>query len=150
MNATTRKDCVTLDLRIESLDGSGYVDCTGYSWKDLTVGNKSIPTKDQVRRFSHLRKLDFPQLPDKKVQILIDVPEAHCPLEVLRARKVPYALKSVVGWTIHGPLGRASSNTARFYYIQTSKQHSDEALDEDVQRMFRMDFTDHDARGLDL
>jgi hypothetical protein len=31
MNATTRKECVTLDLRIESLDGSRYVECTGYS-----------------------------------------------------------------------------------------------------------------------
>jgi hypothetical protein len=48
MNATTREECVTLDLRIESLDGSGYVECTGYSRKDLTVGNKSIPTKHQV------------------------------------------------------------------------------------------------------
>ena len=64
--------------------------------------------KEQVRRFSHLREIDFPELPHKKVQILIgiDVPEAHCPLEVLRGAKgEPYALKSVLGWTIHGPLG---------------------------------------------
>jgi hypothetical protein len=47
MNAT-REECVTLDLRIESLEGSGYVECTGYSRKDLTVGNKSISTKDQA------------------------------------------------------------------------------------------------------
>ena len=48
MNATTREECVTLDLRIESLDESGFVECTGYSRKDLTVGNKSIPTKEQI------------------------------------------------------------------------------------------------------
>jgi hypothetical protein len=48
MDAMTCEECITLDLRVESLDGSGYVKCTGYSQKDLTLGNKSIPTKDQV------------------------------------------------------------------------------------------------------
>ena len=153
MNAKTSEECVTLDLRIESLDGSGYVECTGFSRRDLSVGNKSIPTKEQVQRFSHLRKIDFTELSDKKVRILIgiDVPEAHCPLEVLRgARKEPYALKSILGWTIHGPLGRTSPGVASFFHIQTSTQHPDDALDEDIQRMFRMDFSDHEARNLDL
>ena len=86
-----------------------------------------------------------------QILIGIDVPEAHCPLKVLRgARKEPYALKSILGWTIHGPLGRVSSNMASFHYIQTSTQHPDDALDEDIQRMFRMDFTDHDMRSPDL
>jgi hypothetical protein len=67
MNATTREECVTLDLRIESLDGSGYVKSTGYLRKDLTVGNQSIPTKDQVRRFKPLKNIGFREFPDKKV-----------------------------------------------------------------------------------
>jgi hypothetical protein len=117
------------------------------------VGNNNIPTNDQVRRFKHLKDIDFPELPDKKVHILIgiDVPEAHCPLKVLMgARKEPYVLKSDPGWTIHGPLARVFSNMASFYYIQTSTQHPDDALDEDIQRMFRMDSTDHDIRSPDL
>ena len=105
INATTREECVTLDLRIESFDGLAHVNCPGYSWTDLNVCNKSIPTKEQVQEFRHLRKIGFPELPDKKVQILIgmDVPEAHCPLEVSRGVPGdPYARRSVLGWTIHG------------------------------------------------
>ena len=60
MNATTCEEGVTLDLIIESLDGSGQVDCTGYSQKSLAVGNRSIPMKEQVQGFSHLRDIDFP------------------------------------------------------------------------------------------
>jgi hypothetical protein len=72
-------------------------------------------------------------------------------LKVLRgANKEPYALKSVLGWTIHGPLARVSSNMASFHYIQTSTQHPNDALDKDIQRMFRMDFTDHNIRSSDL
>jgi hypothetical protein len=85
------------------------------------------------------------------ILIGIDVPEAHCPFKVLRGvRKEPYALKSVLGWTIHGPLARVFSDMASFHYIQTSTQHPDDALDEDIQRMFQMDFTDHEIRSPDL
>jgi hypothetical protein len=65
-------------------------------------------------------------------------------------KKEPYALKSVLGWTLHGPLARVSSNMASFHYIQTSTQHPDDALDKNIQIMFRMDFTDHDKRSPDL
>jgi hypothetical protein len=64
MNATTCEECVTLDLRIENHDGSGFVECTGYSRKDLSVDNKSNPTKEQIQKYSHLKKVDFQELPD--------------------------------------------------------------------------------------
>jgi hypothetical protein len=61
MNATTSEECVTLDLRIENLDGSGFVECTGYSRKDLSVGNKSIPKKEQIQKFGHRKKVLLPR-----------------------------------------------------------------------------------------
>ena len=39
---------------------------------------------------------------------------------------------------------------ASFHYTQTSRQHPDDASNEDIQRMFRMDFTGHDIRSPDL
>ena len=109
VNNTAREECVTLDLRIESLDGEGYVNCTGYSQHDLKVNQRTIPTREQLQEYPHLSEVGLQNLPDKKVLVLVgmDVPEAHCPLKVARGKNGdPFAIRSLLGWAVYGQLER--------------------------------------------
>jgi hypothetical protein len=151
MNAATREECVTLDLRIESLDGSGYVECIHE--KILLWATRVFQHRIKFEGLSTWKILIFKNCQTRKFTFSLVLMFlsliAHWRYWGVQ-EKSHYGLKSILGWTIHGPLARVSSNMASFHYIQTSTKHPDDALDEDIQKMFRIDFADHDLRSQDL
>ncbi|XP_046855980.1 uncharacterized protein LOC124449080 [Xenia sp. Carnegie-2017] len=92
----------------------------------LPVALESIPTNTDVKGWSHLKGVNLTDLVDKKVTILIgsDVPEALCPLEVRSGkRNQPYAIRTILGWTVMGPLKGKPYQEAQMNFI-----HVDQAL----------------------
>ena len=83
----------------------------------LPVLNINIPCEEDVKRWPHLRGIEFPKLDGKTIEFLIgnDVPEAHWVFEQRRGRrKQPYAvIRTPLGWTVIGPLGQTSSSVAQ-------------------------------------
>ena len=100
----------------------------------LPVAPESIPTTSDVQDWSYLKDVDISDLVDKKVTILIgsDVPEALCPLEVCAGKNQPHAIRTILGWTVMGPLKGNSYQEAQLNCI-----HVDQALGckEDVKGM---------------
>ena len=100
LHGTSREDCRLQEFVIEAIDGSGRVDCVGFSKADLNVSRRNIPSKEEIRNYRHLRDIKFTELPDKQVYILIgsNVPEAHWVSKEIRGkRKEPYAAKGLLG-----------------------------------------------------
>ena len=74
---------------------------------ELPISQADIPTQNDVRRWDHLKGIDL-KVDDIPVGILIgnDFPEILQPLEVRLSKDGgPYAVRTVLGWTVNGPLG---------------------------------------------
>ena len=90
----------------------------------LPVAPESIPTATDVRQWSHLKDVELADLVNKEVTILIgsDVPEALCPLEVRSGkRNQPHAIRTILGWTVMGPLKGTGYQEAQMNFIQVDQ-----------------------------
>ena len=75
---------------------------------------KCIPTPDDLKKWPHLNDVPFPMVNESDVTILIgsDVPEAFWQDDERRGRrKEPYAVKTLLGWTIIGLNGPRKKNS---------------------------------------
>ena len=83
------------------------------SCEKLPVAAKHISTQVDVNQWPYLKGIKLPSIESDKVNLLIgnDVPIALEPKQVRESQKGgPYAVKTVLGWTISGPLGRKRSS----------------------------------------
>ena len=94
-----------------------------FSVKKLPVSKVDIPRQSDVDRWPHLQGIVIPKI-DCEVILLLgnDVPKALQPTEVKgNDQNGPYAVRTALGWTVNGPLGRsdAQETTANFIHADT-------------------------------
>ena len=88
----------------------------------------------------------------ERVGIIIgsNVPEAHWVLDQRRGgRKEPYAVKTLLGWTLLGPVGSELQREFQVNFIQNQEN----VLQKQVERMIQMDLSENDdylAKGMSL
>ncbi|XP_028404802.1 uncharacterized protein LOC114527367 [Dendronephthya gigantea] len=71
-----------------------------------------------------------------------DVPEAHWVLDQRRGRrKEPYAVKTLLGWTLMGPARTEEPEKFHVHFIN----REDNNLQDQLERMFQMEFSETDA-----
>ncbi|XP_073237808.1 uncharacterized protein [Porites lutea] len=107
--------------------------------KDLPVTVDDMPVQSDVERWFYLKDIDLPCI-DADIELLIgnDVPKLLEPHEVQRSEDGgPYAVRTLLGWTINGPLGRASKAARTSNRIQ-----SHVVLDQQFVRFCEMEFND--------
>ena len=125
-------ECITLD-RVLSVE-------------HLPISARSIASPEDAQRWTHLQDLQLPYLNEKKVTILIgnDVPEAHwCMEQRLGQRKQPYAVRTLLGWTLVGPMGSCEDTNTHVNMINTEQ----EAIAEQLERMYNSDFNESSLTG---
>ncbi len=95
-------------LEVAGLNSSDFCSLPGiYTQRTMPVNKGNIPQKNDIHQWPHLRNVHLPQL-DSEVELLIgsDVPKA---LEPIDGRWTygdgPYTVKTMLGWTVNGPLG---------------------------------------------
>lgn len=95
------------DLEVAGLDSDNFFGLPEvFTQKSMPVYRGNIPCSKDLQRWSYLRKLKMPEI-DADVDLLIgnNVPQALEPWEVIRAANGgPYAIKTILGWTVNGPL----------------------------------------------
>lgn len=82
------------------------------SVKDFTVAKSCIPSED-VAKWCHFDRISVPKLESSEGTIVIgaDIPEAHWKLEETPGcNKEPYAVCTLLGWLVAGPLGTTPNN----------------------------------------
>ena len=107
----------------------------------LPVSKRSIPTAQDASHWQHLDGIEFPELKKENVTMIIgsDVPEAHWLLEQRRGQRTQlYAVKTLLGWTLMGPIGEETNKDFQVHFIK----HEEKKLEGQVERMFRMDFSE--------
>ncbi len=122
-NQNRKAQQLSLDV-VGVITGKGVKLNKVWTTDSLPVAPESIPTATDVRQWSHLKDVELTDLVNKKVTILIesDVPEALCPLEVRFGKKnQPHAIRTIIGWTVMGPLKGTGYQEAQMNFIQVDQ-----------------------------
>ncbi|KAJ8032713.1 hypothetical protein HOLleu_26324 [Holothuria leucospilota] len=102
----------------------------------------SVPSRADVMKWYHLKYLKVWQVSHSGVTLIIgqDVPDALVPLEVRNGRHgEPYDTRTVLGWTLNGPLrGDNSDESVVCNFIQAN-QAADAGLETQVEHFWKLD-----------
>jgi hypothetical protein len=138
-NKDTESNVVS--LQVQHLDETNFAELPMvFSRPKLPVSFDDIPKQEDVRRWSYLDGIRIPRL-DAQVDLLIgnDNPKLLEPIEVRNSRNGgPYAVKTLLGWAINGPLGRGGSNVRR----TSNFIKSDVKLDQQFREFCNFEFND--------
>ena len=138
-------------LRIRSLDSSDRVNIEqSWSVSKLPISLRGLPNNRDVNTWSHLAGVKIPTISSNEVIVLIgsDTLEAFWLLEERRGeREEPYAIRSILGWTIQGPVKKhVNSRVAQVHFQQSGK----DLLQEQSHKMWNAEFNDCSSAGKTL
>lgn len=142
-SSSKQKRGLIASLEVMPLNSDDVVHITeAWSVDKLCITTQGLPTHDDLRKWPHLSDLTVPAIDAKEVQLLIgtDTPEVFWTLEERRGNmKEPYAVKSILGWTIVGPV----SNQASCHSLNAfSLSVNDDKLMNQVEKFWKADFGD--------
>lgn len=137
---------IATDLEVAGLDSDSYCEMPKiFAQHEMPVNRSNIPRRQDLERWPHLRHVYLPQI-DADVEMLIglNVPRALEPLEVIRSVDGgPYAVKTMLGWTVNGPLGGDGSDDPVTQAAITINRVSAVTLDELWNQQFKTDFPEN-------
>ncbi|CAL8098687.1 unnamed protein product [Calicophoron daubneyi] len=153
VNGTNLIDSSLSSFDVLPFDGSETIRIEkAFSVPRLPVRAPEISLCSRAQHWPHLRDLPLVGVANKEVSLLIgcDVPEAHWALEQRTGkRKQPYALRTLLGWVIRGPLeenglGEAKVNCTQLLENDINKQlerlyHAEFSDVENLERAYSMD-----------
>ena len=131
-------------LEVAALEGDNFLELPrAYTQESMPVHRENIPTERDIEQWSHLKHIRLPQI-DAGIELLIgtNVPKALEPLEVVcSVDEGPYAIRTLLGWTVNGPLSGNSGETVNWEHPQvTVNRVSVVNLDDLWQQQFKNDF----------
>ena len=103
----------------------------------------SVPSREDAKRYSYLRDIDFPSLEYEQVDLLVgaDVQMAHIPKEVRqRNSDEPTAVHTGLGWTLVGPEPLISENDLVSPPLINFVEVDNEVLHQQMLRAYNHDF----------
>ncbi|XP_013395335.1 uncharacterized protein LOC106162566 [Lingula anatina] len=134
-------ETVVISLQISDLEDKNVIDLpVVYTRPSLPVNMENMLRAEDIRKWSHLQDVHFPEIDhmNAKVSIIIgqDNPEVLMPIDVKRGQNPnePYATKTVLGWTLNGPLGGKGRHVAMATFIQ-----ADHELNEQLEQFWKIE-----------
>ena len=150
---TDVKDCyVVSGLEISDLNGNNVISLpTIFSQEKLPVTSSDIVSVSDISNWPHLRDIPLQRISNDHVGLLIgvNVPRAMEPWSVVPcANGGPFAVETVLGWVINGPLNvsrdeNTSCNFVRANRISASvvsENRIDVSLEDQIRNQFDFDF----------
>ncbi len=131
-------------LEVAALEGDNFLELPrAYTQESMPVNRGNIPTERDIEQWSHLKDIHLPQI-DAGIELLIgtNVPKALEPLEVVcSVNDGPYAIHTLLGWTVNGPLAENSEETVNWEHPRiTVNRVTVVSLDDLWQQQFKSDF----------
>ncbi len=131
-----------VNLSIMSLDGAEKIDMEKVlTIEKIPISPSSIPLQSDLQKWPHLQDLSFPSINESEITVLIgsDVPEAFWQLDERRGKRgEPYAVKSLLGWTVIGPVRPGTADRKCVNFIQCD----DTSLERKLEQFWKHDFCD--------
>ncbi|KAM4561412.1 uncharacterized protein V3H82_015431 [Fundulus diaphanus] len=135
---------IVTGLEISNLEGDQFIEVSEvFSQKAIPVTKDNIPRQEDVGRWPHLKEVKLPAV-EAEVGLLIgaNIPKALEPLQVVNSiDEGPYAVRTVLGWTVNGPL-KGGNDGLRIRSAVTANRISVAKLEEHWHQQFKLDFPD--------
>ena len=106
----------------------------------IPVNSEDIIKEEDIEEFGYLEDVTLPNLDDKHVGILIgnNIPKAMEPWKIINSQEDgPYAVKTLLGWTVHGV--KRNSHSQR---VSVNRIIANETIEEQLIHMYNMDFSE--------
>ena len=133
-------ECSVFNLEVFDLDEHSFVELPAvFSTPKLPVSKDSIPRQEDLSKYPHLKGIELPKI-DACIGLLIgnDVPKALEPKEIRECNgQGPYAVRTVFGWTINGPLERKGNSARTANFIR-----ADNELSQQFAKFCNLEFSD--------
>ncbi|XP_064635233.1 uncharacterized protein LOC135492610 [Lineus longissimus] len=114
-----------------------------YTRQMLPVSKEDIPTQKDLDKWYYLQRIRLPSI-DSDIGLLIgtDVPKAMEPWDVIKSEgDGPYAVKTLLGWSINGPL-KGCNNPTCSSATPVSVSFTKVTLDEQLRNYYNTDFNE--------
>ena len=104
--------------------------------KKLNIQTCHMAKVEDIVNLPHLKGIDIPLAGENEVGLLIgqDAPRALMPLEIRKGDKGPYAIRTALGWSLHGQVPSSGSVDVSTHFIQ-----GDISLDVQVQKFWKLE-----------
>ncbi|XP_026039874.1 uncharacterized protein LOC112431628 [Maylandia zebra] len=131
------------ELEVAGLDSDMYCDMPNlFTQHKMPVDIGNISNQQDLVDWPHLKHVHLPEI-KANVELLIgmNMPRALEPLEVIRSvGDGPFAIRTVLGWTVNGPLNRECCGRPGCLATVTANRVSAVTLDKLWKQQFKMDF----------
>ncbi|KAL2083621.1 hypothetical protein ACEWY4_021394 [Coilia grayii] len=105
------KSTLVSGLEVSELKSNKFIPLPEvYTQKSMPVTKDNIPTQEDLKKWPYLSGIQLPQI-DSDVELLIGMNAANVmePWQVINSQNDgPYAVRTLLGWVINGPLGGGS------------------------------------------
>ena len=116
IQGNANSDCELVKFKMKGIGLKQVVKVhNALTYNNLPKLTDSIPSQRDVDNYSHLQGIQFPNLNDNCISMIIGIGEvdAHCVLQCKKGPAgTPLAIKSVLGWSIGGPDTHYSGHVA--------------------------------------
>ena len=151
INLTTlnNDDILTPCYRVSGMEVCGLnEDCyislpAVFTQVSLPVSREQVPSQEDIERWPHLSPVVVSSL-QAGVDLLIsnNVPKATEPWEVINSvNDGPYAVRTVLGWSINGPL-RSPTGSDDWNQAVSCRVQVTSRLEDQLQKFFSLDFSE--------
>ena len=146
MGECRRENCFVIsDLELSDLNGENTINLPPiYTQPNLPVSKRDIVTNEDIQQWPHLNNIHVDEI-DSDIGLLIgvNVPKAMEPWEVITSvNKGPFAVKTLFGWVINGPLDSRLENDTYNSLVNVTVNRIDVKLEEQMRYQFNHDFSE--------
>ena len=151
-NAQCTMDTSVVSLIVDTGPMSDRVKLDNVFTKDkINIKSDHMATVDEMSEWTHLHGINLPFASGQEIGLLIgqDAPEALIPLEVRRTNRGPYAVRTLLGWSLHGPVSSKGDGT-REVKASSSFIDSECPLETQLERFWKLESDSTEGRGMSV
>ena len=141
MNSVKTENSSKVSFVIESLDGDSHVIVDqAFTTAKLSLGCGCPLSSEQLTRWKHLDGIEIRNVGDLEIELIIgcDTPEAHWSLDQrVGNRHQPFAVKTVLGWILFGPLGKDNATSNSLCLLSSCKE-----IEQQLVTLYNREFED--------
>ncbi|TNN06574.1 Gag-Pol polyprotein, partial [Schistosoma japonicum] len=125
MNGYGEMQTKAVQLGVSSYESDGSIRIKrAYVVPSLPRIKRVVPDEKQLRLWQHLQGIDLRRCESKRIGLMVgcNVPEAHRMLEQMLGKpEESYAIKTIFGWTLMGPLGTYVTSHIKLNHLSLSE-----------------------------